>query len=61
MVCGFGLVRAKSRAAATLSAYVLNSAPGVIWFRMFSARLIGVSGCLISWNRGMGIAVTAGA
>jgi hypothetical protein len=39
---GFRLVSAKMRALATLSAYVLNSAPGVIWLRRFSNLRMGV-------------------
>lgn len=50
--CGFCDVRAKTRALATESAYVLNSAPGVIWFRGFSERQVRVLGCLIRLNWG---------
>jgi len=49
---GFGDVRAKTRAAAMLSAYVLNSAPGVIWLRRFSAARRGVAGCLMRLKGG---------
>lgn len=52
MEAGFGDVRAKTRAAATLSAYVLNSAPGVIWLRRFSAARRGVAGCLMRLKGG---------
>lgn len=57
---GFRLVRAKTRALATLSAYVLNSAPGVIWFLWFSLLRSGVSGCLMRLKFGTGIARTEG-
>lgn len=60
MVFGFGLVNAKTRADATLSAYVLNSAPGVIWFLRFSFRRNAVSGCLIKLKCGTGMEVTEG-
>jgi hypothetical protein len=60
VVFGFGLVSAKTRAEATLSAYVLNSAPGVIWFRSFSSLRNGVSGCLMRLKCGTGIEVTEG-
>lgn len=58
VVLGFGPVSAKTRAEAMLSAYVLNSAPGVIWFLSFSERRKGVSGCLMRLKLGTGIEVT---
>jgi len=57
---GFKLVSANTRALATLSAYVLNSAPGVIWLRRFSALRKGVSGCLMRLKGGMGMDVVVG-
>jgi hypothetical protein len=39
VACGLRLVSAKMRALATLSAYVLNSAPGVIWFKVSILRV----------------------
>lgn len=57
---GFGLVSANTRALATLSAYVLNSAPGVIWFRRFSDLRKCVSGCLMRLKWGIGMDMMEG-
>ena len=57
---GLGDVSAKTRAEATLSAYVLNSAPGVIWFLWFSALRSGVSGCFMRLKFGVGMFWTVG-
>ena len=59
VVCGFGDVSAYTRAAATESAMVLNSATGVIWFLSFSISLNGPAGALIS-RKGGSAALRAG-
>lgn len=55
VVRGLEFVSAKTRALATLSAYVLNSAPGVICFRSFSSLRSGISGFLTSPKLGTGM------
>lgn len=60
VVRGLGFVNAKTRALATLSAYVLNSAPGVIWFLSFSFLRSRVSGCFMSPKLGTSMLMTSG-